>query len=272
MTARLYMIGKIAEGRRGRILSMACEAEAIRELPAGPGCVLVSGEDFVSQESQETILKWLGEPGRTALVTPPFTNGDLERPVKWTVSYRTSPPKAKDPLGRILAEEVQYDLRGNLMTDHIRDLQFADGDLAVAYHRERIVEGCLVFAVLPIWSLRVLDVPDVLQSWLERIMGLGGKPAEAKPQRPAVPAIGPLHYSLLLHLYAGGYESMGEAIRAAESSQVLRLTKGQVLQLADDLAGLAYIDDAQLTARGSSMLKSSPYWVYADALKEAANG
>ncbi|MEQ8819814.1 MAG: hypothetical protein RLY93_06185 [Sumerlaeia bacterium] len=266
------MIGKIAEGRRGRILSMACEAEAIRELPAGPGCVLVSGEDFVSEDTQNTILNWIGESGRTAMVLPPFANGEFEHPVKWTVSYHTSPLKGKDPLGRILAEEVQYDLRGNLMTDHIRDLQFANGDLAVAYHRERIVEGCLVFAVLPIWSLRVLDVPDVLQSWLERIMGLGGKPAEAKPQRPAVPAIGPLHYSLLLHLYAGGYESMGEAIRAAESSQVLRLTKGQVLQLADDLAGLAYIDDARLSDKGSEALRNSPYWVYAEPLKEASNG
>lgn len=272
MKAPLYMIGRIAEGRRGRILSMACEAEAIRELPAGEGCVLVSGEDFVIQETQETILKWLGEPGRTALVLPPFTNGQFERPVKWTASYRTSPPKAKDPLGRILTEEVQYDLRGNLMADHVRDLQFSDGGLAVAYHRERIVEGCLLFTVLPIWSLRVLDVPDVLQSWLERIMGLGGKPSEAKPPRPAVPAIGPLHYSLLLHLYAGGYESMEEAIRAAESSRVISLTRSQVLKLADDLAELAFIDDARLSDKGSEALRASPYWVYAEPLKEAANG
>jgi hypothetical protein len=65
---------------------------------------------------------------------------------------------------------------------------------------------------------------------------------------------------------------MEEAIRAAESSQVLSLTRSQVLKLADDLAGLAYIDDARLSDKGSQALRDSPYWVYADALKEAANG
>jgi hypothetical protein len=45
-----------------------------------------------------------------------------------------------------------------------------------------------------------------------------------------------------------------------------------VLKLADDLAGLAYIDDARLSDKGSQALRDSPYWVYADALKEAANG
>lgn len=272
MTTPLYMIGKISEGRRGRVLSLACEAEAIQELPDGSGCVLISGEDFVSEETQDVILKWLGESGRTALVMPPFTNGQFDRPVSWSVSYNSGPPTAKDALGNKLAEEVQHELRGNLMTDHLRDLQFAEGGLAVAYHRERIVEGCLVFTALPLWSIRVLDVPNLLQSWLERIKGLGGKAAEAKSPDPVVPEIGSLHFSLLLHLYAGGYGNMEEAIQAAERSPVLTLTKEQVLQLADDLVGQGYINAAQLTSKGQSSLRNSPYWVYAAALKETVNG
>jgi hypothetical protein len=247
---------------------MTLEADPISDFPNASGVLIVSGEDFVVADIRALIFQWIQEPGRLVLVVPPLQTGAEEIPLRWSVQYSDKAPEGGVGLASVLAGEVQYSLHGDFLTDHIRDMQFTRSMLAVGYYRPRVSTGIMAITVLPIWSLRVVDQPELLQGWIARLFELSGNPRETAGQTQQGPTLTPLHYSILLHLASRSYETMDAALDALENSQVLNIAKERGSRLCEDLEKLEYINGASLTDGGRKVLSKSPYAIYLNALKE----
>ena len=268
MIPAVWLYGRIGEGRRKKILGMTLKAEVVSDLPAESGVLMVSGEDFSLDEIRSPLLDWMQALGRLVLIVPPLQPGAQVAPFRWSVDYADTPPEGGSGLAAVLAGEVQYILRGDFLTDHVRDLQFSGQALAVGYYRPRVTTGVLAATVLPVWSLKAFDQPKLSQDWILRLFGLAGKPREAQAQETEGLALTPLHYSMLLHLASRRHETLEAALDSLEISPVFKISREQGKGLSDDLGKFEYIDSANLTDRGWKALRNSPYAVYLNALKE----
>jgi len=268
MTPSVWLYGRIGEGRRQRILGMTLKATSVSGLPDQSGVLMVSGEDFVLEEIRTPLLQWIQEPGRALLVIPPLPTGTQIIPLRWTIEYVENHPVGGSDLAALLAGEVQYGMHGDLLTDHIRNLQFTGQTTAVGYYRPRISTGVLVITVLPIWSLRTVDQPELLQDWISRLFALSGKPRAAAGRERQGPALTPLHFSILLHLASRQYETLDAALDSLAGSPVFKITREQASRLYDDLVVLEYVNKTSLTDSGNEVLRKSPYAIYLNALKE----
>lgn len=264
----VWLYGRIGEGRRKKILGMTLNAEAVSDFPLESGVLMVSGEDFSQDEIRSPLLDWIQEPGRLVLIVPPLQPGSRVTPFRWSVNYADTPPEGGSGLAALLAGEVQYLLRGDFLTDHIRDMQFSGRTLAVGYYRPRVTTGVLAATVLPIWSLKAFDQPKLSQDWISRLFELAGKPREAEAQEAGGLELTPLHYSILLHLASRQYETLDAALDSLEKSPIFKIPGEQGKCLCDDLGKFGYIDKASLTDSGWEALRNSPYAVYLNALKE----
>jgi hypothetical protein len=268
MTPPVWLYGRIGEGRRKRILGMTLQAESVSEFPDESGVLMVSGEDFVLEEIQSPLLKWIQEPGRLLLVVPPFQTGAQEIPIRWSIQYAETPPDGGSGLAALLAGEVQYRLTGDFLIDQIRNMQFSGQTTAVGYYRPRILTGVLAITVLPIWSLRAVDQPMLSQDWIARLFELSGKQRQAgRPVQPG-PALTPLHFSMLLHLSSSQHETLDAALDSLVGSSVFKITRELGSSLTDDLVKLGYVKKTNLTDSGREVLGKSPYAIYLNALKE----
>ncbi len=268
MTPPVWLYGRIGEGRRKRILGMTLQAAPISELSGIPGVLIVSGEDFVLEEMRASLLKWIQEPGRLVLVVPPLQTGTQDIPLRWTIEYAENSPDGGTDLAALLAGEVQYRILGDLLTDQIRNMQFAGQTTAVGYYRPRISTGVLAITVLPIWSLRTVDQPKLLQDWLARLFELAGKPRDAEEKVQQGPEITPLHFSILLHLSSRQHATVEAALDSLAGSPVFKISTESGGSLYDDLVALGYVDKTSLTDTGFEVLRKSPYAIYLNALKE----
>jgi hypothetical protein len=270
MIPEVWLRGHIAEGRRVRLLGMTLQAQIVDELPEKPGAVIVTGEDFMVAENRPALYDWVQEPGRLLLVVPPMQIGTEATPFQWSVEYSDSSPKGGTGLAALLSSEVKYKLRGDLLTDHINNMQFAEQTLAVGYHRPRISTGILAITVLPIWSVRTIDHPEMVQDWIQRIYELAGAPRQAKEQVQDAPILTPFHYTIMIHLSSHLFETQEAALDSLEKSAVFNISKEQSAALYEDLVQLGFIKEAKLTQSGDDTLRASPYAIYIDALKETS--
>lgn len=264
---RVWLYGKLAKGSRARVLNMTTGAELADGFPDESGILCLSGDDFLTAECEQALLSWIQEAGRMALITPPFTAGNYEGAFHWSVQFENYREKTGfRGLSGFLADEIQYRLSGDFLTEQIGSLQAENGSLMVGYYRPRLVTGILAFTVLPIWSLRTLDKPELLQKWLERLYEQAGQ----KQSRPVATkrALQPLHFSLLLHLASGVFESQAAACAALENSTVFNITPQKGQALCHELLEMGLVAGAELTADGQKVLAESPYAVYLSALKE----
>jgi hypothetical protein len=268
MTLPVWLYGQISEGRRGRILGMTLQATAASGSPNKSGAFIVSGEDFVLEKMHKPLLQWIQEPGRLLLVVPPFQTGTHEIPFRWTIKYAEKPPDGGSDLAALLCDDVQYQLQGDFLTDQIRNLQFAGQTFAVGYYRPRISTGIMAVTVLPVWSLRTVDHPRLLQDWITRLYELSGKPRKTEKKVQKGPSLTPLHFSILLHLSSRSHETLDAAWDSLESSSVFKIARESARRLYDDLITLGFVDKTSLTHTGQEVLGKSPYSIYLDALKE----
>lgn len=268
MTPPVWLFGRIGKGRRGRILGMTVQAMAVSGLPKQSGALIVSGEDFVLETMDKPLLQWIQEPGRLLLVVPPFQTGTYEIPFRWTIQYAENHPDGGSDLADLLSIEVQYRIQGDFSTDQIRNMQFAGQSFSVGYYRPRISTGIMAVTVLPVWSLRTVDHPKLLQDWITRLYELSGKPREAEEKVEQGPTLTPLHFSILLHLSSRPHETLAEALDSLEISPVFKITRECGSRLYDDLVTLEYVDKTSLTHSGHEVLRKSPYAIYLKALKK----
>lgn len=260
MIARL--LGDLGAHARGRTLAVALGA-----VPGDPpqhGVALGFGKE--AQQSPELLAKWVlwaQEPGRVLVLVPLFQRGLCATPTNWEARRADPLAGAASELGRVLACERQYELRGELLP-----LERVGGQVVTGVWRRHPAAGLVVITALPLWSLLVLDHSKALQDWIADLVSQAGTP-RTEVDQPAASSFapGPDEWTVLLHLCTGPFESPVIALRELHRSVVLRLDPSSAQAALERLIGAGWANAGALAPAGEQALADSPYAHYARTLR-----
>jgi hypothetical protein len=274
MAGTIWLLGNLATHARGKVLTQAVGASAVAALPAGHGLCLAFGNEFqeMGEPHQNEWSKWAEEAGRTLVLIPPFKVSECAVPTTWrTYAAARVEPVAGDPLGKLLAAEVRFEVAGGMQTAIEVGGAWKSGGVHTAFWRRHPHSGRLGVTCLPLWSLAVLDHREALGKWLNSVHELAGQPVERPPDEgsSAPFSLSPDHYAILLHLCAQKMADADEALERLQKSQVLAFPEEAARSCLRDLQSAGLARGGSLTEAGRAALFDSPYAVYADAMERS---
>jgi hypothetical protein len=271
MTANVWLLGSLAGHRRGRFLGDLLGAQAAEEMPSTTGICLAFAGDFQGGEAghQERWLTWAHTPGRTLLLLPPLKLGDFTRPVEWKVEQVAEPCVAPaGTLPGLLGPEVRHRLTGLLQVPDKSAGRWDNGPAHTGYYRRHPHAGIFAVSCLPLWSAALVGRASLVEEWLGQLHELAGTPSadqEEKAEEEFTPS--PDYYAVLLHLCSGRFVNREEALEALAGSRLFNLPRERAEVVLAELEGHDLTKQGALTEAGRSLLKSSPYAAYAEALE-----
>jgi hypothetical protein len=274
---KVYLDEHLAEHRRGRFFASQLNAVDAGNAPPDDGLLLMIGKDFQTSDeaTKEAWWQWCESPGRTLLLLPPFEPGALCRHLDWKLAFRTDAPEASTvPLVNKMLDEVSFEIKGQAGEfDRTLGHQWPDYSINTRYLKQHSATGVFSATCLPLWSIALLDAADALQQWLESLHQHAGKaPSDTadKTSEAGAQQLAPQDYSLLVCMYAWQTSNL-DRLSAAMHSQpipVVSLPEEEVADIATRLGTYGYLSDSGLSEQGVTALQSSPYWGYAEGLKE----
>ena len=270
----LWLIGSLAKHARGKVIVEATRATAVDTLPSEAGLCMAFGSDFQTLDvsTQQAWVNWTVTSGRAVLLIPPFNVTECKLPVPWRAFRPQKPePISTDPLGKLVASEVRFEIAGALQTAIEVVGTWKGGGVHTAYYRKHPHSGLFAMTCLPIWSLTILDHRRVVREWLEILCGLAGEPSpeltvetqetEFRPNRD--------HFAMMLHLYGQDFASHKEALERLAESPVIAIPVESAQICLSSLEEVGLAERGGLTVKGREMLLDSPYAVYASAMGRA---
>jgi len=271
----IFLCGSLARHRRRRILTDLLNARAWKDSePPSRGICLFFGIDYqkADENEQKQWFSWCRKPGRTFLLLPPFQSGKIGYPVDWHMDYRSDATEAEiEGLSALLQDEIQFEIRGKTFQFDIEaGHRFQDYSLNTVFYKPHSNSGQLALTVLPLWSLTLIDRKQVLRKWIHDLHDHTGRDAESSENALKHDEIEPTpaHYALMLHLWAVGPIPPKQIQESIALSKVIRLEEKQMEHLLNDIKLWGFWDNDRLSESGSDKLKTSPYWHYAEALRE----
>lgn len=261
MIARL--LGDLGAHARGKTLTVALGAT-----PGNPpqhGVALAFGKE--AQQSPGMLAEWVlwaDEPGRVLILVPLFQRGMCSRPTSWEARRAEPLSGGESELGRVLACDRQYELRGELVP-----LERVGGQVVTGAWRRHPAAGLVVITTLPLWSLLVLDHRKALQDWILELVDQAGSP-RTEVDQPGASSFspGPDEWTMLLHLCTGPFGSSSIALSELHRSVVLRLDSSLAEAALERLTGAGWASAGTLTAAGERALAGSPFAHYARTLRK----
>jgi hypothetical protein len=266
--ARVFLHGALSRHRRGRVLAEVLSATPADTLPADGGVVILFGDDFqgADLDEQSRLVEWTRAPGRLVLLLPPFAQTHCQRPVSWRTERVALAPRSDEALANALASEVGCRLLGTLQPLAVPGAVWKDLSVCVGGYRLHPAAGLFAVTCLPLWSLSVLDIPQVVEAWLDRLITLAGA-----PQAPAVLEPAPLqpdHFGFLVFLHSQNFASADQALDALRSSPIFRYSEGRARTLLSELVQRGLVVDAAPTQEATDLVLQSPYAPYLSAIRE----
>ena len=262
------LAGILASHARGQTLSASFGATSCESLPDG-GAVFALGTEFQGDSTAAgKWIEWAVKPGRVLVVVPPFGRGPCGTPTLWEARSTETLAGGETELGKILARERRYEIRGRLLP-----LERNAGQVITAGWRKHPTAGLVVITALPLWSLSVLDHRPACVAWLATLMEQAGQrtqeassPGETSTSR-IVRTPTPDEWTFLLHLCTGLFDSEDAAVKALAHSTVHRLSEERAVAAQRGLVDLGYAKDGALTSEGDQALLGSPYATFSRALR-----
>jgi hypothetical protein len=253
------------------VLSEATGAIGVDSLPNEFGMCLAFGSDFQASDSttQQAWVNWTALSGRTLLLIPPFNVIECKQPVSWRAFRPQKPePIGADHLGKLIANEVRFEITGTLQTAVEVVGEWKGGGVHTAYYRKHPHSGLFAMTCLPLWSLNVLDHRRTIQEWLETLGGLAGESAPTISVEEATTEFRPRrdHFAIMLHLCERDFATTDEALDRLADSQVFAIPQESARQCLVSLEEAGLVNSGKLTDRGHETLLDSPYAVYATAI------
>lgn len=257
---KVVLLGELGTHARGKMLVASADAE-VGELPPA-GIALAFGKDAQCKPEQlSTWATWAQQPGRVLVLVPPFQRGACTTPTAWE-ALRTEPlAGGESELGGMLASERQHELRGDLVP-----VERVGGQVVTGGWRRHPAAGLFVVTALPLWSLRVLDHPAMLNEWLGQLLEEAGTAEVASPMGTAAFEPGPQDWSVLLHLCTGPYANAAAALQALDRSALFAVPPTKARDAVQRLEEAGWVEGGALTAVGRAALQASPHAAYANAL------
>ncbi|QTA78693.1 Uncharacterized protein dnl_09230 [Desulfonema limicola] len=277
--AKIYLACELADHRRGRFLSSLLNTEPVdKDLLPETGILLFTGEHYQSlpEKQDEEMWKWCRQPGRVLLILPPYRETKICINTDWTAVYRNKEPdSANHVFADKTASEVIFEIQGQ-DGEFSRELghEWSDFTINTRFIKQHSSSGIFAATCLPLWSISLLDNGENIRSWLEEFYKLAGKPSAATQDQQMENAdlhIEPEDYSVLVCCYAWD-EVTEKGILNLGDEMPVSVFDFEKLELSKRLLNLktaGYIDNYKITKSGVKALELSPFWIYAQELKEA---
>lgn len=257
----VVLLGELGAHARGKTLGAVVGAAA-GDLPA-QGLALAFGKD--AQQDVDLLTRWAEwaqTPGRALVLIPPFKREACAVPVSWEARRADALAGGETDLGRLLAQERQHELRGDLMP-----MERVGGQVVTGGWHRHPAAGLVVVTALPLWSLHVLDHAPTLRNWLADLLRDAGTPradapAPATDYRPA-----PTDWTVLLHLCGGHFDGSSDALSALIASSVFAVESAEAQAALTRLEGAGWSSGGNITPAGREALRAGPYRDHARALE-----
>ena len=269
-----FISAQLAGNRKGRFLTSLLDVSVVSmETLPDNGLIILTGEEWHQNDHQEQYLNWCIQPGRVLLLIPPFTSEPLFTSASpdWQIQQRDNAATGhSDPLGNILASEVTSCITG-FDGDSQPQHCWADGSLHTRYLRKHSNSGMLVVTCLPLWSISLLTEQEPVINWLGWFLDHAGKAIieVEKSDHKFIPD--KLDFNLLLCAYSFNCGLMDEVIAINSQLGLFNFEKMDIQIRWPELSSQGLIERGGLTPAGQSLLEASPFWLYAQALKQQLN-
>jgi len=274
---RFYLDSGLERHRRGRFLTSLVGAESALDGAPESGVLLAIGKDFQvgPDDQREALIDWTARPGRTLLLLPPYAEAELWSALDWRLALRETKPAPNGArIPDLLADEVSYTIAGrDGDLDREAGHLWADGTVNTRYLKTHSGSGVFAATCLPLWSITLLDEGDPVKAWLDALHAHTG-PAQsmALPAGPtrAGQALGKDAFGVMVCLYGYGTADPDYVMQRveAEAFPVVILGREQLDGIMSRLRGADYVDQTGLTEAGLQALRSSPYWGFAQRMRE----
>jgi hypothetical protein len=274
---RCYLDSGLERHRRGRFLTSLVGAESTPNGLPESGVLMAIGKDFqVGPDDRRTALTdWTTRPGRTLLLLPPYAEGALWSALDWQLAFRETKPEPNGTrIPDLLVDEVSYRILGrDGDLDREAGHRWTDGTVNTRYLKTHSGSGVFAATCLPLWSIALLDEADPVKAWLDTLHAHTG-PAQriALPAGPARAGqtLGKDAFGVMVCLYGYGTADPDDVMQRveAEAFPLIALGREQRDGIMSRLRGADYVDQTGLTDAGLQALRSSPYWGFAERLRE----
>lgn len=266
-----YLLGKLAEGARGKRLLHPLSAIATAKPPVDPGLCIGMGQDYQTRTpaEQREWIKWAARPGCALLLVPPFHTAARHEPNGWEMTILEQTP-AFDASAHAVFRLTQPELNVCVARGLTKTLNpILDGPSIPqlsGLFRKHPDSGIFAVTAVPLWSLHLADNIPALNEWLTAWCSLAGR-APAAEQTPSTPSFEPTqsHFSVLLYLASGTFSNRAAALEALAWNDTFELSDEDVPSLLDDLEAAGMVAEGALLESGQRALLESPYRHYAEA-------
>jgi len=268
---------QLANHRRGRFLLSILNAEILEDGFPDAGIFLMTGKDYqeFSDSEKEKYWKWCGKSGRTLLLMPPFEQNSINDYVDWNIEYISNPlDKNNYPISDQVAMEVSSHIVGqDGEFDRDSGHQWNDYSINTRYYKQHSATGVFSVTCLPLWSIALMEEGAGIFDWLSELHSHAGK-AQAKSLEPAdvqsINELKPIDYSVLVCVYAFSNSNADELLKIMDSQEIsiIQINHNEIKNIISLLEKSALIEKQGLTEVGEELLRSSPYWGYAQSMRE----
>lgn len=268
----IYLAGSLTQHRRGRFLHSLLGAQPEEEIPQH-GCVLMIGKDYQQLEAskQTSWRKWCQLSGNTLVLIPPYKGGSIDGELDWQVQFTDTPSDVEGELSQLIADEVTQHIGAQQGLSDRSAGHYWGSNFNTRYFRVHSASGVFAATCLPLWSISLLDKAQVVKSWLDELIALAGEAGVISDNTCCdVIELRPTDYSLLACVFAWQVSDVDSLTRHQSSLVVpiFNFSSDEAKQGFSRLTQGGYLEGNVLSDLGLESLKSSPYWSYAETLKE----
>lgn len=271
MAMKLFITSSLSSHRHGRFFTGQLGAEVADDLPQ-EGLLLMHGKSFQQSEQskQNEFLKWAENPGCALLLLPPFDMGDVIQELDWQIALNDGVADSDDGLvPNTLAGETSLIIEGqNGDFDRAYGHQWRDFTINTRIFKKHSGTGVIAATCLPLWSISLLELAGETKDWLTGIYAYAGQAGESASSSESQELM-PEDFTVLVCFYAWGISSLKQLqARLSAKSSLISLGEEQAKVSMKKLLECHCLDAAGISEQGKVELMNSPYWPYAESLKQ----
>jgi len=270
----VFLHNQLAAHRRGRFLSTLLEAKSNEEMPHAGLCLMI-GKNFQELDSDKKtgLFQWSQSPGRTLLLLPPYNQGGVLEELDWVCSFKEKNTETEDDFVGLLKDEVNHEILGEQgKYDQQYGHQWLNRSINTRFYKAHSGTGIFAMTCLPLWSISLLEETERCLSWLAGLTQQAGQPIQdnKRPEESDTFKLNAQHYSVMVCAYAWRSGNL-DKLQHYLTHQTIPIMQSDAINLVqgiEDLLQAGLLNDEGLTQLGCETLNGSPFWGYAEQMRE----
>ena len=193
----------------------------------------------------------------------------------WQCDYLDSSQETDNSFVSLVKDEVNFFIIGDDgQSDRQLGHQWSNRIINTRFFKKNSGSGVFAVTCLPLWSISLLDESEACLTWLDGLTHRAGHAIKEEnnskmEQQEFIPT--PQHYSVLVCVFAWNTGNLDKLCHylSEQAIPIINIEPDNLVQGISELSLASLLDDNGLTEQGTAMLFNSPYWGYAEHLKEA---